>query len=74
VGGVIYLVIQWRANAFAGGEGHFAYRYPLEALTAAAPALFIGYQRWVRPRLTAQRFLVAGLAVGFTGQLTASIS
>lgn len=74
VGGVIYLVIQWRANAFAGGEGHFAYRYPLEALTATSPALFVGYQRWVRPRLTAQRFLMAGLAVGFAGQLTASIS
>lgn len=74
VGGIAYLLIQWRANAFAGGEGHFAYRYPLEALTAAAPALYVGYERWVRPRLTAQRFLVLGLAVGFGGQLTASFS
>lgn len=73
-GGVLYLLIQWRANAFAGGEGHFAYRYPLEMLTAAAPALFIGYQRWVRPRVTAQRFLAVGLAISFAGQLTASLS
>lgn len=73
VGGVLYLLIQWRANAFAGGEGHFAYRYPLEALTAAAPALYLGYERWVRPRLTAQRFLAVGLAIGFGGQLTAAI-
>src|SRR5690606_24249235 len=39
VGGLIYLLIQLRANRFSGGDGYFAYRYPLEALTAAGPWL-----------------------------------
>ena len=44
VGGVLYLLIQYRANRFSGGDGHFSYRYPLEALVAAGPLLFVAYR------------------------------
>lgn len=39
VGGALYLLVQWKANRASGGLGFFPYRYPLEALTAAAPLL-----------------------------------
>jgi hypothetical protein len=74
VGGVLYLLIQWRANSFAGGKGHSGYRYPLEMLVACAPAFFVGYQRWVAPRPVAMKLLVVGLTIGFAGQLTASVA
>jgi hypothetical protein len=45
VGGVLYLLIQWKANRHSGGDGFVGYRYPLEALAAAAPALFLGVCR-----------------------------
>jgi alpha-1,2-mannosyltransferase len=47
VGGAIYLLVQLKANRFSGGDGFFAYRYPLETLTAAAPFLFLSYREWV---------------------------
>ena len=31
LGGALYLLVQYRANRFSGGEGHHGYRYPLEA-------------------------------------------
>ncbi len=74
VGGVVYLLIQWRANSFAGGKGHSGYRYPLEMLTACAPVFFVGYQRWVAPRPVAVKLLTVGVAIGFAGQLTASVA
>lgn len=74
LGGILYLLIQWRANSFAGGKGHSGYRYPLEMLTACAPAFFVGYQRWVAPRPVAVKALVIGVAIGFAGQLTATVA
>ena len=52
IGGLLYLIIQYKANAFDGGGGFFGYRYPLEPLTAAAPLLILAYSQWVakRPR------------------------
>jgi alpha-1,2-mannosyltransferase len=47
VGGLLYLLIQLKANRFSGGDGFFAYRYPLEALTAAAPLFVLSYRAWV---------------------------
>lgn len=39
IGGVLYLLLQWRMNRASGGEGFFYYRYPLETLTASAVVL-----------------------------------
>ena len=50
VGGLLYLLIQLRANRFSGGDGHFAYRYPLETLMAAGPLFVSGYSTWIRQR------------------------
>jgi hypothetical protein len=50
VGGLIYLLVQWKANRFSGGEGFTGYRYPLEALAAAAVVFFASYRAWVAPR------------------------
>ena len=69
VGGAAYLLVQWRANRFSGGEGHFAYRYPLEMLTAATPALYVGYTTSVRPRWLPIRALGLGLAAALVGQV-----
>jgi hypothetical protein len=74
IGGVLYLLIQWRANTFAGGRGHSGYRYPLEMLTACAPAFYLGYLRWVAPRPAAAKLLAVGVTVAFAGQLTASVA
>lgn len=50
VGGLLYLLIQLRANRFSGGDGHFAYRYPLETLMAAGSLFVSGYSTWIRQR------------------------
>jgi len=66
IGGVIYLLVHWKANRFSGGDGFFGYRYPLEALVAAAPFLFYSYREWVNQRTIAMkvfRFAVV-VAVG----------
>jgi hypothetical protein len=72
IGGLLYLLIQLRANRFSGGGGHFAYRYPLEALTAAAPLLFLGYLHWIVPRSRMHRIFVALGAMAIAGQAAAS--
>ena len=45
-GAVVYLAFTWKANRFSGGDGHWSYRYPLDCLLAAAPALMMSYERW----------------------------
>ena len=59
LGGLVYLLVQYKANRYSGGDGFAAYRYPLEALTASAPLLLLSYTEWVaqRPRV-AQAFRV----------------
>lgn len=42
IGGVVLFLLQFRMNRYSGGTGFFSYRYPLEALMAAAPALSVG--------------------------------
>ena len=62
LGGVAYLLVLLKANRFSGGGDFPAYRYPLEALTAAAPLLFLAYTEWVARRpiaLRAFRWLAA---------------
>ncbi len=65
IGGVVYLLLHYKANRFSGGAGFFAYRYPLEALTAAAPLLFLAYDRWVaaRPRIMRAFWAMAAISV-----------
>jgi alpha-1,2-mannosyltransferase len=62
VGGVIYLLVQLKANRFTGGGGFFSYRYPLEALTAWAPLLVVAYERWAGRRPFAQKAFVVLVA------------
>jgi alpha-1,2-mannosyltransferase len=59
LGGVLYLLLQYKANVYRGGDGFFAYRYPLEALTAAAPLLYLSYREWVAPRVRAVKAFTA---------------
>jgi len=53
IGGLVYLLIQWKANRYSGGGGFWGYRYPLEALAVAAPLLFLSYTEWVRKKAPA---------------------
>jgi len=59
LGGLLYLLLQYKANRFSGGGGFYSYRYPLEALTAAAPLLFLAFREWVALRPRAMRLFVA---------------
>ncbi len=62
LGGLLYLLVQYKANRYSGGAGFYAYRYPLEALTAAAPLLFLSYREWISARPRAMRIFVALIA------------
>lgn len=64
LGGVAYLLLQYKANRFSGGFHFLTYRYPLEALTAAAPLLFLSYREWVAPR--ARMVTLFAIAVGLS--------
>lgn len=71
VGGVAYLLIQWKANRYSGGDGFHAYRYPLEALAACAPVLVAGLKdpvlrerRWHLALVATVGAAIAGQAVG----------
>lgn len=60
IGGILYLVVQFVANRFSGGNAFFAYRYPLEGLIAMAPLLYVSYQEWTsKTRVRAGVFWVA---------------
>jgi hypothetical protein len=48
LGGLLYLLLQLKANRYSGGLGFWGYRYPLECLAAAAPLLFLSYSEWIR--------------------------
>ncbi len=50
LGGLIYLLVQLKANRYSGGDSFWGYRYPLEMLAAAAPLLLLSYTEWVRGR------------------------
>jgi len=67
VGGALYLLVQLKANVFEEGDTFFSYRYPLEALTAAAPLLVLAYSGWVarRPSVKWLFFVAVGLSIVF---------
>lgn len=54
IGGILYLLVQYKANRFSGGAGFLGYRYPLEALTAITPLLAFAYPHWVGARPSAR--------------------
>lgn len=53
LGGILYLLIQLKANRYSGGDGFVGYRYPLEAMTAAGPLLALAYRHWTDGRRVA---------------------
>ena len=60
IGGALYLLIQWKANyRFSGGTQFIGYRYPLEAIAAAAPALYLAWEWIARRKLTRLAFTLA---------------
>ncbi|MDX1468225.1 MAG: hypothetical protein R3258_02685 [Acidimicrobiia bacterium] len=61
--GVAYLLIHYKTHHFAGGDRFFGYRYPLEALLAAAPLLYLSYQQWVRDHRFRLALFGSGVAV-----------
>lgn len=63
LGAVAYLLLQYKANRFSGGFYFLTYRYPLEALTAAAPLLFLSYRQWVAPRARMVRLFAIAVAL-----------
>lgn len=73
LGGLLYLLVQLKANRFSGGGGHFAYRYPLEALTAAAPLLLLSWRDWVRGIPLARRLFAGGVTLAIVGQIVGSL-
>lgn len=73
VGGVIYLLIQYKLNRFNDGSATFGYRYPLEALVALAPLLFLSYTTWVKPRWLAQRIFVVAITLSIAFQFVAAL-
>ena len=62
LGGLVLLLIQFRANRYSGGSGFFSYRYPLETLTAATPLLAVSVQRLVRTQLGRRAFAFTAIA------------
>jgi hypothetical protein len=68
LGGVVYLLIQLKANRFSGGDGHFAYRYPLETLMASAPLLALAAREWVWERPISRGLLVLTILAAGVGQ------
>jgi len=46
IGGVLYLIVQLKANRFSGGDRFWSYRYPLESLTLMAPLLVLAWSDW----------------------------
>lgn len=69
VGGIAYLLVQYNIQDFGGGDRFFGYRYPLEALVASCPLLFLAHQQWVLGRPFRERLFSGGVAVAVVLQL-----
>ena len=68
VGGVIYLLVQYKANRVSGGAGFWRYRYPLEAISASAPLLVMATAQWVTNTRRKQWFFgLAALSIFIHG-------
>lgn len=62
IAGLLYLLVHARMNRFSGGMP-FDYRYPLEALIAAAPLFLLSYKHWVVRRPLVKRVFIAAAVV-----------
>lgn len=69
IGAIAYLLVQYKANRFSGGQGFTGYRYPLEALTAAGALLTVGYVAWVKQRPLAVRVFWLGVVAAVAIQV-----
>lgn len=69
LGGLGYLLLVYKVNRFSGGEGFNGYRYPLEAMTAAAALLSVAYLRWVGERPVVMGVFWAGVAAALVIQV-----
>jgi len=65
IGAVVYLLVQFKANRATGGL-FLGYRYPLEALMAAAPVLFLSYRERIANRPVLERAFVLAGAIAVT--------
>jgi hypothetical protein len=74
VGGLVYLLVQLRANRFSGGDGHTGYRYPIEAIVAAAPLFFESYRAWISQRPRVKRLFVGSVVLSVVPQLIWAIT
>jgi alpha-1,2-mannosyltransferase len=68
IGGMLYLLVQLKANRFSGGEGFFSYRYPLEALTAVAPLLALSWKEWVARTSPRTKLFLGTVILAVIGQ------
>jgi alpha-1,2-mannosyltransferase len=66
VAGLLYMLVQLKANRFSGGTYFWGYRYPIEALTLLAPLLVLSWRAYAS--CTARRRAV------FATLLTAAIT
>jgi hypothetical protein len=73
IGGLLYLLLQLKANRFTGGGGFFAYRYPLEALTAMAPLLALSWREWIRNHTWRTGLFAVSAAFAIAAQAVASV-
>lgn len=72
LGGVVYLLVQFKANRATGGD-FLGYRYPLEAMVAAAPLLFLSYRESVAERPALRRPFLLAVSVSVLIQGLASV-
>jgi hypothetical protein len=73
IGGLLYLLIQLKANRYSGGGGFFAYRYPLEPLTAAAPLLILSWQQWTTKTQLRTRLFWGTVILSIAGQALGAV-
>jgi hypothetical protein len=73
IGGLLYLLLQLKANRFSGGDGFLGYRYPLEALVAAAPLLVISWKEWIANRPFRTRLFSASVVLSIALQTIGAI-
>lgn len=62
IGGAVYMVVQLQANRVSGGHGFFGYRYPLEALMAGAPLLFLGIREFMERGSSSRKIVLVTIA------------
>jgi hypothetical protein len=64
VAGVVYAIVQLRANGWDGGLDYFGSRLLLETLVLASPLLVLAFREFVLPSVRAFRWLVGVVLLG----------